>query len=263
MPTVSYSWIESDRLMTAGEANVRPYLSSVMDWKDYQEQAASFFCALGLDAETDVTIQGARTKHDVDVLVKSHHAGFDVTWIIECKYWKSKISKLHVLALREIVNDTGADRGILFAEGGFQSGAIEAATLTNIQVTSLADVEHSASNAINSMRLRDLFDRLMWCKEEYWEIPKSMRIESGLRTDVNTGYSGDWTIKAGDNLMLKGFRGEYPIIPDEIHRIISKEIIGQEIPNRIENLNELLAFVNPLVENLENKINACKTKFGL
>lgn len=238
-------------------------LGSSMDWKDYQEQAASFFRALGLDAETDVTIQGARTKHDVDVLVKSHHAGFDVTWIIECKHWKSRVSKLHVLALREIVNDTGADRGILLAEGGFQSGAIEAATLTNIQVTSLADVEHSASNAINSMRLRDLSDRLMWCKEEYWEIPKFMRIESGLRTDVETGYSGDWAIKAGENLMLKGFRGEYPIIPDETHRIISKEVVGQEIPDRFENLNELLAFVDPLVENLQNKINACKTKFGL
>jgi restriction system protein len=234
-----------------------------LNWKDYQEQTASFFRSLGLDAETDVTVQGARTKHDVDVLVKSHHAGFDVTWLVECKHWKSKVSKLHVLALREIVNDTGADRGILLAESGFQSGAIEAASLTNVQVTSLADVESSASNAINSMRLRDLFDRLMWCKEEYWEIPKSMRIGSGLRTDVEIGYSGDWAINVGENLMVKGFRGEYPIIPDEMHQMISREIIGQVMPNRIESSYELLAFVDSLVENLENKINACKTKFGL
>ena len=51
------------------------------DWKDYQEEAAEFFRSLGLDASTDVTIQGVRTKHDVDVLVKSHLYGFDVTWI--------------------------------------------------------------------------------------------------------------------------------------------------------------------------------------
>ena len=52
-----------------------------MNWKDYQEKAADFFRSLGLDAEADVTIQGARTKHDIDVLVKSHYAGFDVTWL--------------------------------------------------------------------------------------------------------------------------------------------------------------------------------------
>lgn len=234
-----------------------------MDWKDYQDQAADFFRSLGLDPETNVTIQGARTKHDVDVLVKSHHVGFDVTWIVECKHWKSKVSKLHVLALREIVNDTGADRGILLSESGFQSGAIEASSLTNVQVTSLAHVENSASYAINSMRLRDLFDRLMWCKEEYWEIPKSMRIESGLRTDFEVGYSGDWAIKAGESLMVKGFRGEYPITPDEIHQKISKELIGQVMPKSIGSPNELLALVDPLVKDLENKISTCKTKFGL
>ena len=44
-------------------------------WKDYQEEAAEFFRSLGLDANTDVNIQGVRTKHDVDVLVKSHITG--------------------------------------------------------------------------------------------------------------------------------------------------------------------------------------------
>ncbi len=236
-----------------------------MDWRDYQEEAAEFFRSLGLDAETDVTIQGVRTKHDVDVLVKSHHAGFDVTWIIECKHWNFKVSKLHVLALREIVNDIGADRGILLAEKGFQSGAIEAANLTNVQVTSLAEVENSASNAINSMKLRDIFDRLIWCKEEYWDIPKINRIESGLRPDTGGGfgYSGDWAIKAGEDLIAKGLRGEYPIIPDEIHQKISKGLIEQEIPNKIESKNDLLAYVEPLVVKLENKIIVCKVKFGL
>ena len=161
-----------------------------MDWKDYQEEAAEFFRALGLEAETDGTLQGVRTKHDIDVLVKSHNAGFDVTWLIECKHWNSKVSKLHVLALREIVNDTGADRGILLAENGFQSGAIEAAALTNVHVTSLADVINSASHEILSMRLCEIYDKLIWCKEEYWELPKDKRIDCGLRPEVSAiGYS--------------------------------------------------------------------------
>jgi restriction system protein len=71
------------------------------DWKDYQEEAAALFRSIGLEAETNVTMRGVRTSHDVDVVVKSHHAGFDVTWLVECKHWKTAVSKLHVLALRE------------------------------------------------------------------------------------------------------------------------------------------------------------------
>lgn len=233
-----------------------------MDWKDYQEEAAEFFRSLGLEAETDVTIQGARTKHDIDVLVKSHHSGFDITWLVECKHWKSKVSKLHVLGLREIVNDTGADRGILLAENGFQSGAIEAAVLTNVHVTSLAEVASTASHEINSMRLRDLYDRLLWCKEEYWEISKAKRIECGLRTDVGggLGYSGDWAIKAGEDLITKGLRGDYPITTDEVHVLISPSIIEQNLPGTIRNIQELFVSVEPLVSNLEHKINNCKSK---
>src|SRR5688572_5826143 len=103
-------------------------------WKEYQEAAALYFRSLGLEAATDVAVRGVRTSHDIDVLVKSHHVGFDITWIVECKNWKTPISKLHVLALREIVSDLGADRGILLSESGFQSGAREAANLTNVQV---------------------------------------------------------------------------------------------------------------------------------
>lgn len=236
-----------------------------MNWKDYQEKAAEFFRSLGLDAKTDVTIQGARTKHDVDVLVKSHHAGFEVTWIVECKYWKSKVSKLHVLALREIVNDTGADRGILLAEEGFQSGAIEAANLTNVQVTSLANVETSASTTINAMKLRDLFDRLTWCKTEYWEIPKDVRVQSGLRPETGgaVGYSGDLATKVGEDLISKAFRDEFPVTPDKMHQMASKEIVGQEMSSEFVTMTDLMQFLEPLVENLEKRINECKAEFGL
>jgi len=232
-----------------------------LNWKDYQEEAAKFFRSLGLEAETDATLQGVRTKHNVDVLVKSHHAGFDITWIIECKYWNSKVSKLHVLALREIVSDTGTDRGIILAENGFQSGAIEAAALTNVHVTSLAEVKNTASHEILSMRLRESYDRLIWCKTEYWEMPKDIRIEFGLRMDIGqTGYSGDLAIKAGEDLITKGLRGVYPVTTDVVHQQLSENTIGLKLPNQINSLKELLSTVNPLIEILENKINTCKAK---
>lgn len=123
-------------------------------WKKYQEEAADFFRSIGLEALTDATIEGVRTNHDIDVLVKSHHVGFYITWIVECKLWNTPVAKLHVLALREIVTDVGADRGILLAESGFQSGAEEAADLTNVQLTSLGEFRATARDSLNAMRLR-------------------------------------------------------------------------------------------------------------
>jgi restriction system protein len=65
-----------------------------VDWKDYQENTAEFFRSLGLDAKTNFSVHGVRTQHDVDVLVTFGHVGFEVKWIIECKHWESKVSKI-------------------------------------------------------------------------------------------------------------------------------------------------------------------------
>jgi hypothetical protein len=220
-------------------------------WKEYQEEAAAFFRSLGLDAQTDVTVQGVRTSHDVDVLVKSHHVGFDVTWLIECKHWKSRISKLHVLALREIVADVGADRGILLSEAGFQSGAIEAATLTNVRVTSLADVRGTAKSEITSMRLRELYDRVEECRERYWDIPKSERIEHGLRPGFGElGYSAINVIDLGIELLGKTFRGIYPIKSETLAALVIPGFLRQ-----FTTAEDVIAVLEPLISEIEMKLN--------
>ena len=221
-------------------------------WKEYQEEAASFFRSLGLDASTDVTVKGVRTNHNVDVLVKSQHVGFEITWIVECKHWKTRVSKLHVLALREIVADVGADRGILLSESGFQSGAIEAANLTNVQVTSLAQVSVTASNDIYSMRLRELYDRIENCNDRYWEIPKDQRIEHGLRPDVGQwAYSGARVIELCRDLLSRAFRGLYPV---KSEALLALCIPG--LPEQFNSPEEVVAAVDPMITELEEKLGA-------
>jgi restriction system protein len=223
-------------------------------WQSYQHEAASHFRSLGLNATVDATIRGVRTSHDVDVLVKSNHAGFEVTWIVECKRWKSPISKLHVLALREIVADTGADRGILLSEEGFQSGAIEAANLTNVQVTSIAVMRETASDAVHAMRLRDLYDRVTTCKARYWEIPKEQRIQCGLRPDVTENtYSGARMIDICNDLLTRTFRGTYPFQIDTVDAIL---IFGRD--RCFQSAEEVLEFVQKSISELERKLDECE-----
>ena len=220
------------------------------DWNDYQEEAAALFRAMGLEADTNVTVQGVRTTHDVDVLVKSHHAGFDITWIVECKHWKSPVTKLHVLALREIVSDTGADRGILLCEAGFQSGAIEAANLTNVRVTSLENVRSTAGRDISSMRLRELFDRVEAARTQYWDIPKRKRIELGLRQDVGEwGYSGARAMESCGELITKAFRGSYPFRGESLQVFVD---FGKD--REFVSPDDVIATVEPMVQELEERL---------
>ena len=222
-------------------------------WKEYQEEAAEFFRSLGLSAETDQTLQGVRTEHDVDVFVRIDVAGFEVKWIVECKHWKSAVTKLHVLALREIVSDLGADRGIILCEMGFQSGAVEAANLSNVQVTSLAALFVSSRDAVFAVRLRDLYDRTEACRARYWDIPKDVRIEKGLRFGLGDKnlYFGARVIDFCGELLSRVFRGLYPINIDRFQRLIF-----MEVPEHLQNHEEVVALLESLISQLEAKLAA-------
>jgi restriction system protein len=228
-------------------------------WKDYQEEAAAFFRSIGLTAETDKRIAGVRTNHDVDVLVKSHHYGFEITWIVECKQWKSPVSKLHVLGLREIVSDVGADRGILLSEAGFQRGAKEAAGLTNVQVTSLAEMRQTTGPRLAAMRVQDLFDRLENCHDRYWRISKEWRIEDDLRPDVGAfGYSGDVVIGGCRDVISRTIRGNFPFESRHLAAFALAPLLGA-----FTSIEDVLARIEPLIEDLEHRLAASEHKRGL
>jgi hypothetical protein len=222
------------------------------DWKEYQDEAASFFRSLGLIAETDVRLQGVRTTHDIDVVVRSRHVGFEVLWLVECKHWKSSVSKLHVLGLREIVNDLGADRGILLCEAGFQAGAIEAANLTNVQVTSLASLSVETLSDVSAMRLRDLSDRVGLAKSDYWELDKSYRIKVGLRADAfEHSYSGTLVIQYCETVLAEARRNKFPIEMGGY-----SAMVNPSLPTTYNNAAEVSLVLDPMIRELEMRLKA-------
>jgi restriction system protein len=222
-------------------------------WQEYQEEVAAFFRSLGLDATTNHSVQGVRTSHDIDVFIRSHHVGFDVIWIVECKHWSTPVTKLHVLALREIVTDLGADRGILLCEAGFQSGALEAATLTNVHATSLAALRCTASAELTAMRLRELFDRAESCRVRYWDIPKAVRIKAGLRPDGGGGYSGNVVAEFAIDLLGKALRASYPFVLESTQGYM---IFGED--RQFASATEILTVVEPMIVDLEGRLSACE-----
>lgn len=191
-------------------------------WSDYQDEVARFFGELSLDAKTNVTLTGVRTKHDIDVVVSSKHAGFDVLWLVECKSWKTAIPKEKVLALRTIVDDVGADRGFIMAEKGYQAGALEASRATNVMLSSIVDLRETLAHELGMAKLSSLVTRIDACRERYWAIDKTDRIDVGLRTDVGVhGYMGDVVIKAVEQTLRQAVLRGFPVRYDRLTSALS------------------------------------------
>src|SRR4029077_17676210 len=129
-------------------------------WKEYEQQAAKFFTDLGLSAVVQAKLSGVRGEHNVDVFVSGKVHGIDLRWVVECKYWSSNIPKEKVLALLAIVQDVGAEKGILLSEVGFQSGALRASRHTNILLTSLADLKEEIRTSFTETIISSLHWRL-------------------------------------------------------------------------------------------------------
>ncbi|MFB3104579.1 MAG: restriction endonuclease, partial [Pseudomonadales bacterium] len=65
----------------------------------------------------------------------------------------SAVPKEKVLVLRSVVEDVGADRGILISAAGFQSGAVRACEKTNITLTDLEGLTETAQEDLVSSLL--------------------------------------------------------------------------------------------------------------
>jgi Restriction endonuclease len=162
-------------------------LPSRPHWREYQDKVAVFLSQMGFDVAVDEAIQGARAGHKIDVTARTSIAGLDQCWLIECKSWKRRVPKDRVLTFRGIVEDIGADRGLLFSESGFQAGAIYTARNTNVTLTSLAEFEHNFPSEVSFARARVLDERvvkLMRAFAAVWDLPESERAE------VFAQYSG-------------------------------------------------------------------------
>jgi restriction system protein len=139
----------------------------------YGNRVRDFFEELGLPSIRGKTVQGVRTRHRVDVLVEFERFGVPQKWVVECKHWKRRVEKSHVLTLQGVVVDVGADRGFLLSESDFQSGAVAAARYSNITLSNLSDLRDNAAADLNEHRWNVLLRRHVALWE--WNFALSVR----------------------------------------------------------------------------------------
>jgi hypothetical protein len=190
------------------------------DWFIFQEQICEHFNSIGAESETNVTLNGVRTSHDVDVFVKTKFLGIDLQWIVEAKHWKRKVNKGHVLALRSIAEDLGVDRAFIVSSSGFQSGAVEAANNTNVKLLTFYELKEETKGFVESEIIKNYETRLDLLENRYWSHCKKIRIKYGLRhnlMDYEIKFTGQMLLGVARKAIMAAMARKYPIFLDTLH----------------------------------------------
>lgn len=220
------------------------------EWFDFQEKICSYFKSMGADAKTNITVQGIRTNHDIDILVETKFLEHKITWIVEAKHWKTKVSKLHVLALRTITDDIGADKGFIISEKGFQKGAVEAIKNTNIVLKTFDELAVETREVIEHEILKTYESRINIIDKRYWSHDKRTRVKYGLRGErweFEVDYAVQFVLRTAQSAISKALNKNYPIS-------LNTNLLEKHGKIEAENFQQLINWFNLNLNVIDSKI---------
>ncbi len=102
------------------------------DWQSFQQRVAQILYESKFVVKVEPRLRGSRGAVEVDVYARDETSTPPMTYIVECKWWKKRVSQSVVHSFRAVVDDLGANIGIIVSQRGFNKGCYEAANNTNI-----------------------------------------------------------------------------------------------------------------------------------
>lgn len=106
------------------------------DWRRLQTEVALILSECGMDAVVEHPLSLARGAARIDVYATDSENQPPSVYLCECKQWSKAVPQAVVHSFRTVVQDAGANFGLLITSRGFQSGAVEAAANTNVKLLS-------------------------------------------------------------------------------------------------------------------------------
>ena len=103
-------------------------------WKDLQKNVARILSESGFVAATPKVVTTVRGEVEIDVFAEDHSVKPVTTYFCECKHWKMAVPKSVVHGFRTVMDDYGANWGLIISSKGFQSGAYEASKNSNTKL---------------------------------------------------------------------------------------------------------------------------------
>jgi hypothetical protein len=112
------------------------------DWKELQSLAGQMFDEIGCEVIIGKGVTNVRGVKEIDVFVHDVAITPPGIYLCECKRWKRAVPQEVVHAFRTVMVDIGAHRGFIISAAGFQKGAVEAATNTNIDLVTFEELQN-------------------------------------------------------------------------------------------------------------------------
>lgn len=104
-----------------------------------------------LKIEHNRIIEAFDGSYQIDGYIEFTVMGIKYKTLVECKHYKSSITREKVQILHEKVQSIGAHKGILISTSNFQSGAIQYASIHGIALIQLteADINYETRGRLN------------------------------------------------------------------------------------------------------------------
>ena len=137
------------------------YETEPRTWKELQNIVAEILNESGLNAKIEYHPDSVRSDIEIDVFACEKIGNRENIFVIECKNWNKRIPQTVVYSVRTVVQDVGGNTGYIISKKGFQSGAYEAAKLTNVKLLTW----HEFQNLFEEQWRKVFFDNYI---EENW-----------------------------------------------------------------------------------------------
>jgi len=108
--------------------------STPEDWQALQTEVGRILSECGFTVEIEKKIDSPRGAVELDVYAEETIRGRRYAIACECKHWKNRIPQTVIHSFRTVVQEIGANIGYIVSLEGFQSGALAASELTNLQL---------------------------------------------------------------------------------------------------------------------------------
>ena len=103
-------------------------------WQDLQNAVGRILREAGFEVEIEKPVETVRGKVTVDVFARDDSADPRMTYLVECKHWKTAVPQQVVHAFQTTMRGSGANQGFIVSSGGFQSGAHAAVEKSNVDL---------------------------------------------------------------------------------------------------------------------------------
>lgn len=207
-------------------------------WDQLEVLVTALLNESGMTARRNVSLRLPRGSVDVDVLAEENVDGIVHRTICECKNWRSNIPKEVVHAFRTVMQETGAHRGYIISRLGFQAGAFEAASATNIELVTFEQFQNIYFDKWINKRIWDIEHKLSNFNTYYEPLgrPGYAKLEDD---NGRLAYDAVWDKYLFAGLMLQPYSpymrmiGDYPFpnLPFDVSRLEGQ---GIAIPENIK-----------------------------